>query len=254
MSRQSGKSLKKLLVNNRESGLKLSNAASKTFFEKMLSETMNVYRDVILTEKEASELNQTLFLMKYGSGVFNPIICQGASCPFGKICTLQKSGKPPLGERCPLEMATIMTRAQYWSNVLSQNDCDLENTLYEHYINKLVYIDLMIQRCSWSEACDYPHIVIEMISKVGKFGEIEKQLVENPLVNVSEKLLKLQASMLQELILTPKEIYRRNVALKVKQEVSDFAALQMKKRLALKESRERMEEEDRPLELPDHIK
>lgn len=252
---QSGDKMNKvgMAISRLRRASKDTNASEKSvnFFEKIFHRTLKQFASVDLTSGEYQDLIQTLFMMKYGSGVFNPIVCKGPKCPFAKICPLEKVEKSPLEAQCPIELATIVNRASYWSGVFSENGYDIEsNSLYEHYINKLVYIDILLQRCSWSEACGYSDIVLESIAKVSRTGETFKEIVENPIIGVSEKLIKLQTQMLNELVLTPREIYKKKAVLKVRDEQSDFAVQQMKKRQIAQKALESKEIYE---EIPEHF-
>lgn len=245
----STKTLKQLVAINKKIGSGITKTSGE-FFEKMLDESMDKYKSIELSQEEHKELMQFFTLAKFGSGLFSPIICKGTDCGYCKMCPLYKMSKAPEDNQCPLELTTIMNSVQRWSEVFSRNNYDLENPLYVHYISLLTYIDLLLQRCAWAESCGYQGPVIETTAKVGNRGEMFKTIIENPILSSTEKLLKMQENLMESLVFTPREDYKRRAALKMKDDFSDTATQLLKKRQAI---RDKTLNEDTVMGLPDHV-
>lgn len=245
----STKNLKQLVLINKKIGTGITKSSGE-FFEKMLDESLDKYKNIELSQEEHKELMQFFAISKFGSGLFSPIICKGLECGYCAMCPLYKMGKAPETNQCPLELTTIMNSAQKWSDVFDRNGYDLENPLYVHYTGLLTYIDLLLQRCAWAESCGYQGPVIETTAKVGRSGDMFKTIIENPILSSTEKLLKMQESLMESLVFTPREDYKRRAALKMKDDFSDAATALLKKRQAIKE---KTLNEDTFMELPDHV-
>lgn len=245
----STKNLKQLVSINRKIGAGITKTTGD-FFEKILDESLDKYKAIELTQEEHKELLQFFTISKFGSGLFSPIICKSSDCGYCTMCPLYKMGKAPAANQCPLEMTTIMNSAQKWSEVFERRGLSLEDPIYLHYVSLLTYVDLLLQRCAWAESCGYQSPVIETTAKVGQKGEMFKTIMENPILSSTEKLLKMQESIMESLVLTPREDYKRRAALKMKDDFTDAATLLLKKRQAVKE---KTLNEDTVMELPEHV-
>lgn len=243
--------LKDVLVDVRNEVASLDNPRDATFFDKLLKDTLSVekFKNTEFSALESHRIKNYLSLMRYGQGSFSPAICKADLCPFNKACPLYSLEKAPHGESCPIEMSCLISSWQKWSDVVSSRGSDPGDPLYTHYINQLTYIDLLIQRTRWSQACEFQSPVVETVTKVGRGGEVAKEIVENPTFGAVEKLYKMQAAILENMTVSPKEEYKRKAALKQKDE-SDLAMSMYKKRSALKE---KLVKEDTLVELPEHL-
>ena len=71
------------------------------------------------------------------------------------------------------------------------------------------------------------------------------ELIENPVIGVMDKLEARKNKLLNDLVLTPRESYKRKVALKIKTQ-DDYASIQAAKRVIEISP-------DRLMEAPDHL-
>lgn len=243
--------LKEVLLEVKDEVASLEDPKDASFFNRLLKDTVSIekFKTTEFTAMESSRLKNYLTIMRYGQGSFSPAVCKGNLCPFRSSCPLHSMGKEPIGESCPLEMSCLMSSWQKWSDVVGSRGADPSDPLYTHYINQLTYIDLLIQRTRWSQSCEFQSPVVETVSKVGRSGEIAKEIVENPTFGAVEKLYRMQATILESMTVSPKEEYKRKAALKQKDE-SDLALSMYKKRALQKE---KLIKEDNLVELPEHL-
>ena len=221
-----------------EGGLRTESA--QKYFNKMLEEVQEDYSNIELTDAEKDQLQKDLFLLKYGHGVFEPKKCD-KNC----TCSLKEMGKAPEGKPCPFEIAFIGDRFKFWAETFQQNEIDVENPLYQTYISELAYLDNLIHRCAQALATTYQTPIVESVSGVTKSGDVLIELIENPVIGVMDKLEARKNKLLNDLVLTPRESYKRKVALKIKTQ-DDYASIQAAKRVIEISS-------DDLMEAPDHL-
>lgn len=229
----------------------LDRESSQSFFSKLVKESVSYdkYKNTEFTKEEIARIELQMKLQRFGHGSFTPIICKGSECPFRDVCQLAQMGKTPNGEPCPLEVNAIFSSYQKWCDVMTSKEMDPSDPFLSHSISTLTYLDLLLQRAKWSQASGYQSPVIEVVVKVGRLGEMEKQIMENPSYAIMERLQKMQMNILESLAITPKEEYKKKVALKQKDE-SDMAMLMFKRRQMLKES---LNTTDAVVDLPEHF-
>lgn len=227
------------------------NSPGPGFFQKLLESaiTSTSYQETELSSAELKQVKDFMLLMRYGQGAFTPLICRNESCPFRSGCPLYSMSKAPAGNMCPIELDFILGCLQKWADILSSKEIDTAEPLYNHYIGQLAYLDVMMQRARWSQACGYQNPVVELMNSVGRNGEMEISILENPVYNIIDRLHKMQLNILTNLAITPREEYKKNAALKKKSE-SDLAIQMYKKRASLKE---KLSSEDEVVSIPAHL-
>lgn len=137
--------------------------------------------------------------MKHGLFSIFPIPCKQEGCPYGASCiALQNKLEPPLGEPCILEVNKI-------ENLLVRyaNDFDLESssTTDQIFIQELVQLDLMMDRCQNLMAQEASPLQ-EVTMGVTDDGEIYTQPVVSRYYDAWERMSKRRQSLLNEMMAT----------------------------------------------------
>lgn len=94
-----------------------------------------------------------------------PIRCKGQACPYLGTCTVDINILP-IGERCPIEIATLLTRFEKYCNELGITD---DMTVDLGQIKELVDLEVMILRCD-SKIASSVDFVEEALRDVTKGG------------------------------------------------------------------------------------
>lgn len=74
-----------------------------------------------------------------------PIYCKGDTCPYGKSCGLVKWGISPIGQACPVEIATIQRSwEKYWDEfALTEEDfTDIK------LVQEIIKMEVYMERCT----------------------------------------------------------------------------------------------------------
>lgn len=245
------RNLKGTLLAVKKKDVSLADPEGASFFEKLVKDTLSSdkYKSIEFSVSESNHLKKYLMLMRYGQGSFTPIVCKNTECSFNQICPLYSFKKAPAGDPCPLEVSCLISAWQKWSEVMSVHGMNPTDPLYTHYINQLTYIDLLMQRARWSQSCNYQAPVLEVVSKIGSRGEVNTEIIENPVYTTIDRLHKMQTTILDNLTLSPRESYKKKAALKQKDE-SDVAMSMFRRREALKA---KINDDEGIIDMPDHM-
>lgn len=105
---------------------------------------------------------------KHGLYASIPMLCKAEKCPYADVCPLVEMGKAPEGERCPLEIATILNKFEDYSREFQIDDT---NVVDMNLVKDLIDCDVQIQRAENKMAVDGDFIE-DMVVTVTESGEV----------------------------------------------------------------------------------
>jgi len=172
------------------------------------------YGHILLTTEEARRVHYRLQGVKWGGAAAKvPLYCAGERiCPFAQECPFVEIAKVPVGRKCPIEMELM---AFWTSRYMKEFEVDPENYSEVGMITELVELDIYDLRAS-------------MILARPECAELTKDIVVGvdregrPIVNrevhkaweLKERVKKRKQKILESLVGTRKEKYKRDAALK----------------------------------------
>ena len=195
---------------------------SKMF--KFLQLDPELYGDIAIKAEEAQLIHRRLIGVKWGGAAAKvPLMCGGASvCPFQIECPFveleKKTGerKVPVGRKCPIEMELIA----YWtSKYIDEFGVDTNNQSEVSLITELAELDIFDYRCSMilSRAEN-----AEMTQEVTVGMDTEGNPISNEEIHkaweLKERVKNRKQKILESLVGTRKEQYKRDAALKKRSE------------------------------------
>lgn len=195
---------------------------SKMF--KFLQLDPELYGDIAIKAEEAQLIHRRLIGVKWGGAAAKvPLMCAGATvCPFQIECPfveLEKAlgeKKVPVGRKCPIEMELIA----YWtSKYIEEFDVDTNNQSEVSLITELAELDIFDYRCSMilSRAEN-----AEMTQEVTVGMDTEGNPISNEEIHkaweLKERVKNRKQKILESLVGTRKEQYKRDAALKKRSE------------------------------------
>ena len=195
---------------------------SKMF--KFLQLDPELYGDIAIKADEAQMIHRRLIGVKWGGAAAKaPLMCGGAAvCPFQIDCPFveleKKTGerKVPVGRKCPIEVELIA----YWvSKYMEEFDVDYQNQSEVSLITELAELDIYDYRCSMilSRAEN-----AEMTQEVTVGMDTEGNPISNEEIHkaweLKERVKNRKQKILESLVGTRKEQYKRDAALKKRSE------------------------------------
>ena len=176
------------------------------------------YGHILLTAEEARKVHYRLQGVKWGGAAAKvPLYCGGEKiCPFAQECPFVEIAKVPVGRKCPVEVELMA----YWTaRYMSEFEVDPENHSEVGMITELVELDIYDLRASMifsrPECAAMTKDVVVGVDSQGK-----------PIVNkevhkaweLKERVKKRKQKILESLVGTRKEKYKRDAALKRRSE------------------------------------
>ena len=176
------------------------------------------YGDIVLTAEDARRVHGRLIGVKWGGAAAKvPLYCGGEEiCPFKDDCPFVEIGKVPVARKCPIEVELIA----YWTaKYMDEFDVEPDNQSEVSMITELAELDIYDYRCSM------------ILSQPGN-AELTQQIVVGvdaegrPISNedihkafeLKERVKKRKDKILEALVGTRKEKYKRDAALKKRSE------------------------------------
>jgi len=172
------------------------------------------YGHILLTAEEARKVHYRLQGVKWGGAAAKvPLYCGGDKiCPFAQECPFVEIAKVPVGRKCPIEVE-LMT---FWvARYMKEFEVDPENYSEVGMITELAELDIYDLRASMilsrPECADMTKDVVVGVDRECK-----------PIVNkevhkaweLKERVKKRKQKILESLVGTRKEKYKRDAALK----------------------------------------
>ncbi len=202
------------------------------------------YSDIKLTQSEMRRVRWHGEKLKYGFQAMAPCICLGpVRCPFHLRCPLvdrsirkvnneidftgQDIKKFPLARICPIESDFLTWKRQAY---MDEFEIDIESPTELGLINKLAELDLYEYRTKLvlahgdkdGEGID---LMKEQVTGATIQGNEIKRLEEHPAFTLKDKLHKQRMDILNALVGTRKEKYKREAALK-QRDIKDPSSVQ----------------------------
>src|SRR5690606_29317666 len=121
-------------------------------------------------------------------GMFSriPIICRGRACPFFETCWIPEADLQ-VGERCPIEIATIVERFDEYCEELGVNpETDVVDA---GLVKDVIDLEIMMLRADGILASDAA-LVKDVVAGVSPKGQEYYKPELNPAVDLKERLRK----------------------------------------------------------------
>ena len=187
----------------------------KTKFFDFLQKDLSDYSDVYLTPEQALKFKNTVIRIKHGVSAAIPMLCSAERC-FNKLCPFHESKQYPLlGKQCILEVRLVQSLTRdYMEDLNVDPDSISEMTL----VNKLVECDLIDFRANLglSGSNDRDQDASTLLSTTVIEGEhgVTETTVLHPLLEAKRKAHKDREKILEAMVGTRREKYKKMAALK----------------------------------------
>ena len=191
------------------------------------------YSDIALERADAVRIAKSIHSLRRGGAAGVRLVCKGDNCEFRDGCELWKTKMGPVistrdaqtgqvvqqqptaapkGKPCPLEEIIVQdTRGRYATEF-----CDLlreeDPRVVEGYINDLCQIEMMNWRCAMVMAFDYANPLIQTPGAVTSDGRVMWTPAANPILELQERLQQRKTRILNDLVKTPREKYKKENA------------------------------------------
>jgi len=105
--------------------------------------------------------------VKHGLYASIPMLCKANECPYAAVCPLVADGEAPLGERCPIEIAMIITK---YEDYATEFQIDETNVVDMSLIKDLIDYDIQLMRAENKIAVqgDFVEDVVVSVSESGQ--------------------------------------------------------------------------------------
>lgn len=230
------------------------------------------YKSISLDEDDALRVAKSIHSLRRGGSAGQRLICAGDDCEFNTGCelwktktgpsisvkdpqtgqvTCQQPTAAPEGKACPLEEIIVqdarMRYATEFYDLLQERD----PKVVEGYINDLCQIEMMVWRCNMVMSFDYANPLIQTAGAVTSDGRVIWTPAANPILEIQERLQQRKTRILNDLVKTPREKYKKEHAVG-NQGDDSLGRAQAAKRAQLKEITGKTLPDT--MELPAHVK
>lgn len=189
----------------------------RTFYDNGLTPIIENYlpEGLVLTEKEKKMVVRGMKNLSTGLRATMPITCYGDKCPFKRQCPLHKLGKAPMGKECPIEsMLLDMYSKRYIDEFEVSSDLMSEvTTMTMLAATHVLEMRAFMLLGSENEEGAGP---TGLIRNVVGYDNDEKpivQLQEHPAYNQLERAWRWRKNLLESLVGTRKEKYKRDASM-----------------------------------------
>jgi hypothetical protein len=186
----------------------------KTKFFDFLQIDLSGYSDIEMTPEQALKFKNTIVRMKHGVSAAMPMLCGGKRC-FNKLCVFHDTQKYPLSKQCPLEVIMINSLTKDYMEDL---DVDPESISEMTLINKLVECDMIDFRAnlglSGSNSRDEDASTLLSTTVIEHEGGVTETTQLHPLLEAKRKAHKDREKILEAMVGTRREKYKKAAALK----------------------------------------
>jgi len=191
-----------------------------------------VYGHILLTAEEARKVHYRLQGVKWGGAAAKvPLYCGGEKvCPFSEECPFVEIAKVPVGRKCPIEVELM----SFWTTrYMNEFEVDPENHSEVGMITELVELDIYDLRASMILARpECAEITKEIVVGVDREGKPIVNKEVHKAWELKERVKKRKQKILESLVGTRKEKYKRDAALKRRSEKdSSTQAIELKRKL-----------------------
>lgn len=182
------------------------------------------YADIVFTREDADKVHRRLIGVKWGGAAAKtPLYCAGEEvcpfandCPFVEIQRATGERKVPVGRACPIEKELIA----YWvAKYMQSFEVDPENQAEVSLITELAELDIFDYRCSLilsrGENAEMTQSIVVGVDAQGR--PISNQEIHKAF-EIKERVKKRKHTILESLVGTRKEQYKRDAALRKRSE------------------------------------
>jgi hypothetical protein len=169
--------------------------------------------------KQRDMIRKARGLMAVTHGMYAgvPMICKGNMCPFYDTCWIPDADLA-IGDRCPIEIATIM---EQYDNYCTELSIDVSNKVDQGLVKQLIDIEIMMLRAD-SKMATSPDLVRQVVDAVNqKTGDVYYKTEIDPVLDLKSDLRKEHHRILTNLQATRKD---KKDTLLGKQDPSSMAA------------------------------
>lgn len=173
------------------------------------------YSDIALTEEQAQLVSRHLRYMTTGLNAVVPIYCGGTDkCPFQRMCPFVKIKQVPVGRMCPIETSLV----RLWTEAyIREFDIDPANLSELSLVQELAELDIYDRRATFLLQVDEGQTLMqEQVVGVDQEGTPVYQTQIHQAWEVKERVKNRKLKVLEALVGTPKERYKRDAALKTR--------------------------------------
>ncbi len=203
------------------------------------------YADIMFTREDAEMVHRRLIGVKWGGAAAKtPLMCGGEEiCPFSEDCPFveleDKTGekKVPVGRKCPIEKELIA----FWVVRYMQTfEIDPENQAEISLVVELAELDIFDYRCSLIlSRAENAEMTQEVVVGVDTAGNPISNEEIHKAFEIKERVKKRKHTILESLVGTRKEQYKRDAALK-KRTVDDPSTQAAKLKAAIDEAYDKL--------------
>ena len=184
---------------------------SKTKMFEFLNVDLDDYSNIVMTAAEAQKFTNHVKRMKTGMSAFLPKLCPGHSkCQLGARCPFDK---PPITKACPLEVGLIKSKTREYIDTL---DIDPGAPYEMSLIDRLVELDIFEYRANLGLASVEDQSLIRIEYQETKSGKLIENAMVNPYITAKEGFHRKRMHLLEALVATRKEEYKKAAQLKKK--------------------------------------
>lgn len=182
------------------------------------------YSDIILSPDQSEKLQRHLKKTSLGASSFIPLTCTGAACPFAARCPLVQMdrtddnphGKAPINRSCLLETTAL---ADWLSTYIREYKVDPSSFTEINICAELAELEVMLWRLNMQLANPAnATLVVDQVVGVTPRGEELTQLQISPIVMAKQQLNTRKSKLVKLMVGDRQEKYKREAALKQKQE------------------------------------
>jgi hypothetical protein len=230
------------------------------------------YSDIALERDDAKRVAKSIHSLRRGGSAGIRLVCKGDNCEFRDGCELWKTKLGPItsvkdpqtgqivqeqptaapkGKPCPLEEIIVQdARTRYATEFYDLLGEGSDPKVIEGYINDLCQIEMLTWRCAMVMAYDYANPLIQTPGAVTSDGRVMWTPAANPILELQERLQQRKTRILNDLVKTPREKYKKENAVGNKGDDS-LGRQQAAKKAKLKElTGEKLPDQ---MEIPDHV-
>ena len=210
------------------------------------------YADIMFTREDAKMIHRRLIGVKWGGAAAKtPLMCGGEEiCPFSEDCPFveleDKTGekKVPVGRKCPIEKELIA----FWvARYMQTFEIDPENQAEISLVVELAELDIFDYRCSLIlSRAENAEMTQEVVVGVDTAGNPISNEEIHKAFEIKERVKKRKHTILESLVGTRKEQYKRDAALK-KRTVDDPSTQAAKLKAAIDEAYDKLADAAKPV-------
>jgi len=216
----------------------------------------NEYTNVRLDEKDALRVAKSIHSLLRGGSAGVRLTCAADNCEFNAGCELYKTKIGPVvtikdpqtghtttqqrtaapeGKPCPLEEVVVQDARMRYATEFQDLMQESDPKVIEGYINDLCQIELLVWRCNMVMSFDYANPLIQSPGAVTSDGKVIWTPVANPILEQLERLQQRKTRILNDLVKTPREQYKKEHAVGDKS-ADSLGRAQAARRARLKEA------------------